>query len=496
MIAGLSKALIGLPLLLALAQETVYSPVQAQYDEAVSSAVTDGIAGLVLKLDGVANAFPGTQYAARARELIQMVALAYPGSVPNHVARLDALRAQVASGSNLARVVKRVEILRAYYAAALEGHPETAAAALDDPVLDAELSGLSARADAAFRARDYRKAEALGYQAVESDPRSPLLAPTFVMLGLIECYRGNAAAGARLFQRAAAVTPLPTLYGSTQEYLAGVYRFARPTPGSVSEIYNEVRFTRIAAPGIKEPQSVLFHEGKFLLVDREGILVVSSDGKLLESRTARRVEDLAGAPSGRIYYLTREALDLGSGTLVPVSATFGGKQHNLRKLRSIAVDGRGDIYLLDDEAGLLRGTGQGSAIKWSAVAPVRGHLVRVDRRGFVYVLAGDQRSVQVLSRDGKPLTTVAPSPSGAKEADVAFFALDALNHLFLLDSSGSSIQIFAINETAAGVDKTKVATLQLDARNPQQKNLRVVAVSPRGETVVTGKNEDNWVTFF
>ena len=74
MIVEFSKALVGLPLLVAVAlnQAIVYSPVQSQYEEALAAAGTSGIPGLLQKLESVANAFPGTPYAARAAEIIQV----------------------------------------------------------------------------------------------------------------------------------------------------------------------------------------------------------------------------------------------------------------------------------------------------------------------------------------------------------------------------------------------------------------------------------------
>ena len=67
-----------------------------------------------------------------------------------------------------------------------------------------------------------------------------------------------------------------------------------------------------------------------------------------------------------------------------------------------------------------------------------------------------------------------------------------MNHIYILDQT--SIQIFEMNETNSGLEKVKGSTITLDQR-PQYKNLRVLAVSATGEMVVTGKNDDNWVTF-
>jgi len=128
------------------------------------------------------------------------------------------------------------------------------------------------------------------------------------------------------------------------------------------------------------------------------------------------------------------------------------------------------------------------------LSTTKGRLVRVDARGYIYVLAWDRRSIQVLTKEGKLSTTISPAAVGGKESSIQSFALDLQNHVYILDTNSNALQVFAVNQAGASLQGAKVSTILLDQR-PQHKNLRVIAVSSTGEVAVTGRNEDRWVIF-
>lgn len=475
-------------------QGIINDPVLAKYHEAMAAATTEGLPSLVRKLESIASESSSSPFTPGVQETIQVIALLHPGIVSDQAARMQAIRAQAGTNPEMAKILKRLEILRAYYAAASQGRSESATAALSDPVFQGSLLGMQALADAALRARNYSRAESLAMQVIEADPYSPLLANAYVILGLCDAYQGRAQAAARRFQSALAVSPLPTLCGDTQDFLFTISRFARATPAPAGEILYEMSATRLTGTqGLKDPRSLIFADGKFILIDREQILSLSADGNILETKAGRKLEDVAVAGSAKTYYLADDAIDLGTGNLTPVSLAVGGKAKALKKLRSLAVDDHGDVYLLDQDVGLLRGspTARGT-LDLTSVSPARGQLIRIDRRGNLYLLAAGQRSIMILSRDGKQLTSVSPSSTTGKEPTIQYFALDSLNHLYILDSS--SIQILAINDGSAGLAQTKIRVIPLDQR-PQFKNLRVIGVTSTGDVAVTGKNEDTWVLY-
>jgi tetratricopeptide (TPR) repeat protein len=467
---------------------------QAQFYEAMSTASADGLPALVRKLDQIAVASPASPFTPYVQETIQVVGLLHPGSVPDRAVRLQAMKAQASANPAVARILRRMEILDQYYTAAAKGKPESAVAALSDAVFEDSSLGTQALADAALRMHDYNKAVTLALQLIESDPYNPLLANAYVILGLCDGYRGNAANAVKQFQRALALTPLPTVFGNTRDHLKYVYRFIRPTPGGIGEIFDETNATQIAGTQeFKDPRSLAFHQGKFLLVDKEQILTMSLDGKVAETKPGKKLVDAAVTEDGKFYCLAEDGIDLGTGAMTPLNVMVAGKSKTLKKLRSLTIDWQGNVFVLDVDHGLFSGSpAAGSALSLKLVAPTRGQLLRIDPRGNLYLLSEDQRSIIVLSREGKQLATIAPVSATGKPLEIECFALDALNHIYILDSA--SIQIFAMNENGAGLESTKISSIALDPR-PQHKNLKVLAVSATGEIVTTGKNENNWVIY-
>jgi hypothetical protein len=305
---------------------------------------------------------------------------------------------------------------------------------------------------------------------------------------------GNRLSAAHHFQRALTVSPLPTVYGRTEDLLSALSRLIRPTPGPVGEIFDEMATVRIGGPaGLKEPHTLLFADGKFILGDREQILGVSPDGRVLETKTARNLEDIAAGPSGKYYYLADDSVDLGTGSLVRMSVAVAGRQRALGRLRSLAVHPDGDVYFLDQDLGLFRGP-RSNPTSLVSISPMRGRLLRIDDRGNLFLLNLDQRSISVLSADGKPLTTISTGITGSRESSIEYFALDKFSNLYVLDSGNASVHVFAIKDTGAGLEKERLATVPLEPR-PHHKNLKVIAVSPTGEVAVTGRNEDTWVLY-
>jgi len=489
---ALSKLLFSVLLLAPAQHEGVLDSVQARYLEVMGAAPREGLPWAILRLDEIAVRSPSASFTPRILETIQAVALLHPGSVPDHMARFEKMKQQAATDPNLNKVVKRLEILRSYFLAAAEDPPRSIKVDFDNQSLEGSILTWRAKADSAFRRGDYLQAESLAFEIVEADPFSALNASAYALLGLCESCLGNAQKAAGY----ANVSPLPTLYGKTQDYLTTLFRFVRPGANPAGSPFEELAPAKItgAAP-LKDPRSLQRQGERFILIDRDQVLVVSLEGKVVETKPGRRIEDLADAGSGKIYYLADDFVDLNTGSPTRVSHTVAGKPKLLSKLRSLALDADGAIYFLDQDAGLLVGKiASGSSLSVRPIAPNRGSLVRIDRRGYILVLSADQRSIAILSREGKMLTTLAPSVPSGKEPSIEFFALDSLNHVYILDSLSNSIQIFTFSQGSGGLEKTRIANLQLDPR-PYHKNLRVLSVSATGDIVAAGKNEDYWIVY-
>jgi hypothetical protein len=288
---------------------------------------------------------------------------------------------------------------------------------------------------------------------------------------------------------------LPTVYGSARDYAYLAYRFARPTPGAVGDVFKESTVTPISGiSGLDDPGALIYHEGEYILLDRDQIYTVDRDGKAAGERAPTRLFDAAVTASGDICYLAENSLDPGDGNWIRLSVTGGGRTRSLSKLQSIALDSRENLYILDQDNGLLRGIRGTDGISLTTITPIKGRQIRIDRRDYLYVLNWDRRSITLLSPNGMVLNTISPSPWNGKNPSIEYFALDILNHVYILDTGSNTIRIFSLNLGGSGPEPVSVATLALDSK-PHNKNLRVLAVAPTGEIVVTGKNEDNWVCY-
>jgi hypothetical protein len=482
--------LVLLPLL--LQQGVALDEAQARFYESMELASTEGIPSLIRRLDTLATTSSSSSFAPQIHETILVIGLLHPGSVPDLNSRLAVLKTAASGNPELAKTLKRVELLQSYYTAALNGRPETASAGLSDPVFEGSPYGIQALADASLRARDFEKATMLTLRAIENDPHSPLLSSPYMILGLSSAYQGNAKLALTYFQHALAASELPTIYGNPRDYVFSAYRFNRPVPAPVGDIFDETASVRLEAE-IKEPQTMIFSGNSFVLLDKEMLLKVSPQGKILDKKPVHKIEDVASAENGILYSIAEDRIDLGSGNTATITLSGGKKAKRITSLCSVAAAGGGDLYLLDGDAGLLRGTTEISAgsITVATIAPVKGRLVRVDTLGNIYVLAKDQKSIMIFSRDGKPLTTVSTEPVAGKAGSIEYFALDSLDRLYVLVSN--SIQIFAAKSGSA-IERARVSTIAFDQR-PEFRNLKVLGVNPAGVVAVIGKNEGNWVSF-
>lgn len=502
------RVLVFLPFL--LVQGMAMDETQVRFYETMQLASTEGIPSVIRKLDSLVNSAPSSPFAPRIQETILAIGILYPGSIPDWNIRL----ASLTGNPLMAGVVKRIEILKNYYSVARQGHPERVLASLSDPVFEGSPYSIQAQADAALRARDYAKAAMLALQVIENDPSSPLLSNSYTVLGLSFAYQGDYKSALTHFQHALAASELPTIYGNPRDYVFTAFRFSGTAPAAESGFFDEILPAPLAMD-LKEPQAMIYGDKNYLLLDKEMLVTVSGDGKVLDKKPVRKIVDIAAAELDpkQIYTITEEQLNLSSGIAANLSLNTGKKIKRISNLRSVAVGIGGDIYLLDDDSGLLHyslenptetkldtgvsksdkpAVAQTATLNVDTFAPVKGRVVRTDSRGDVYVLEKERKSILVFSRDGKQLASISADSVEGKTEPIDYFALDSLNHVYVLTSN--SIQIFALKNGSAGSEKKRLGLVALDQR-PQFKNLKVVGVNPSGELVTTGKNENNWVCF-
>ncbi len=474
-------------------QGAVLDETRMQFYEAMRHASEEGISSLIPKLDSINSSLPPSPAAAYIEETIQAIGILHPGSVPDRIQRLEKFKTAAKLDPEAGEAVKRIGILQAYYASALKGDAANQSEALADPVLKESIYGLQAMADAALRARDYETAEKRAMQAIEKAPFSPLLANAHMILGLSSAFRGDPKSALLHFQHALGASDLPNVYGDPRHYVSIAYRFSRTVPGAVAEIYDEIQIARLSGiEKLKDPQGMIYSDEGFLLLDKEAILTISPDGKIVDTKPVREIVDIAAGAEGKIYSITDERMDAGAGSLSAIFAREGEKKKQLKDLCSIAVDAREGVFFLDRDKGVFRGNLAGAPDfpSLEALASIKGRLIRADRLGNLYILDWDRENILVISRNGERVTNIAPSTVSGKKQSIEYLALDLLNHLYILTSD--SLQVFAMIDESAGLEKKQISMYSSEQR-PRFRDLKVLGVSATGEVALAGKDGENWV---
>jgi len=468
----------------------------AAYHDALAAASVSGLPALIKSLDAIIAAHPGSDIAPVALETVQTIGILHPSLLPDRAARLEAAARQAAGNPALARVAKRLELMAAYFSDAAKAAAGEAPTPPAGP--DADNSWLQdmARADAAMRSGELQQAQALCHRIIEVDSESPLLAAVHTLLGLAHAGQGDVEPAAWNFQRAELITPAETVYGRAADYLQTLCRFERKALDRSASLFHDPELVPIAGiQEVKEPRALHYLQGKFWLLDREQVVILDGDGKVEGTKPSRQAEDIALLDTGSLVTLTEDGIQYEGQRPVRLTASIGGKARNLSKLQSFVLDNNGDFVLLDQDAGVVRARrlpdGTFSA---TVLTPMRGRLLRMDSNGRLYLLSQDRRTVTILSPAGKPVTSVSPASVSGKTPSVEHFALDNLNHLYLLGNDPGSVQIFRINSKDGTIAAEPLHTMEFEDR-PPFRDLRVLALSPRGVLTVLGKDTNTWVTY-
>ena len=90
-----------------------------------------------------------------------------------------------------------------------------------------------------------------------------------------------------------------------------------------------------------------------------------------------------------------------------------------------------------------------------------GQIIRMAQNwlGDVAMLDGSAKSVNIVDRDGKPVSKIAAKGTGYEFDGPTDVAFDALGHLYVLDRGRSSIFVF-------GAKNKLVSTLTIPDRSP------------------------------
>jgi hypothetical protein len=250
---------------------------------------------------------------------------------------------------------------------------------------------------------------------------------------------------------------------------------------------------------LDEPTALMFEpSGALLLVDQGNNRIYRIAG---ESTTTLNVtqEPTAATPFGTAVIVGgKNGLTAApAGPPLPTSGTWNGKARPVRKIRSVAANSRGDLFVVDrDYDGLLRcAAGATSCAPWGPPGKLR--VVKVGPSDLVVTLTDKQNIVRVVDPAGKLLTTVGPSIGAARLQATVDVDVDRAYCLYLLDGDLRRVDIVALRIGPDGRTSAEpIGTVTIPAEGQRAiKDPSALAVSPDGTVVVAGKGTSQLLRF-
>lgn len=253
---------------------------------------------------------------------------------------------------------------------------------------------------------------------------------------------------------------------------------------------------------LDEPSALINEpDGSFLLVDQGAgkLYRVAGDaatpvgsGTAQEPGAAVRLSDgtlVIGSKNGMV------AVPAGKG--VPTTGTWGGRTRLLKRVRAMAVNSKGDLFIVDrDYDGLLRCTsGAAACSPWSTAGKLR--TVKVGSSDFVYALDDKQPVVRVFDDNGRLVTAVGPLFGATKLEKITDIAVDAAYALYLLDADLHRIEVGALRVTADGrLTAEPLGSVTVPPEGDRaMKNPSALTVTPSGVLLVAGKSASPLLRF-
>lgn len=253
---------------------------------------------------------------------------------------------------------------------------------------------------------------------------------------------------------------------------------------------------------LDEPTALINEpDGSFLLVDQGAgkLYRVASDavtpvagGTDQEWSAAVRLSDgtlVIGSKNGMVT--------VPAGKAVPTTGTWGGKSRPLKRVRAMAINSKGDLFIVDrDYDGLLRcNSGAAACSPWGAAGKLR--TVKVGSSDFVYALDDKQPVVRVFDDNGKVVTAVGPMLGATKLEKITDIAVDAAYAVYLLDAGLHRIEVVALRVAADGrLTAEPLGGVTVPPEGDRaMKNPSALSVTSSGVLVVTGKSASPLLRF-
>ena len=258
----------------------------------------------------------------------------------------------------------------------------------------------------------------------------------------------------------------------------------------------------LAASGLAkldEPTALMFESsGALLLVDQGDKRVYRILGGTTTTLNVAQ-EPTAAAPAGSTLIVGgKNGLTASpAGAPLPATGTWGGKARAVKKIRSVAANSRGDLFVVDrDYDGLLRcAAGATSCAPWGPPGKLR--VVKIGPSDLVVTLLDKPNVVRVVDPAGKLLTAIGPSIGATQLKTTVDVEMDHAYSLYVLDGDLRRVDIVALRVGADGrTSAESIGTIAIPTEGERAiKNPSALAVSPDGTIVVAGKGTSQLLRF-
>ncbi len=185
--------------------------------------------------------------------------------------------------------------------------------------------------------------------------------------------------------------------------------------------------------------------GRLFVGHKQGVSIFDAKGALVRTVSSDQPSTFFLDERGRIVTARHGALVTEGGgemtTLQVLTPNSGGKARDLDDLPSIGILRNGDRLVADREGkAVARFSPAGKYL--DTFAQVNPEQLAVSGMEDVAIINRDTKSIVVVDRDGKTLSTIPAKTTAYQLSNPSDVAFDPLGHLYVLDRGKPSVLIF------------------------------------------------------
>lgn len=352
------------------------------------------------------------------------------------------------------------------------------------------------------RLLDYDNAIAK-YQRIRTEYTNSRSTPQALFsLARHQLFKGDAKAALLQLQEIRALFPDGADAKRALVSLTDLYRYYRATLGANRNLYGAPQ--EISISDVKElvdPHSLLIADNDDLfLIDRQKKYAFKfrPNGQVAQTLSILEPAAMAIGPDGTLYAAERDTVRPMFVKDAPVwrLGTPGAKAGTFRRINSLAVNSTGDLFAVDSESH--------SVIKYStthgrgaAFPPQQGlravKEVAIDGLDNVYLLDDKENRILIYSPLGDSIGQIRIPSAAGRSGGGVYLATDTLNHLYVLDRSGSFYVYEMTYKSSGSLDAKLVTRVSFSGKFKEAP--QTLAVSRSGRVFVTAKKSATVLIF-